>query len=526
MRSDLLNSGISPGRTTPGPFCLSRKAGNSPVTTPSPSLPRRGTGKVGAICPSITLAPLLCKAGVVTVGPHQRSNIPLFLLMLLSGLFACQPISSVPPERPNIIFIMADDLGYGDLGAYGQQVIQTPRLDQFAREGKTFWQVYAGSPVCAPSRSVLMTGQHSGHTTVRGNFGQGGVVGLGGGAGRVPLEQNDTTLAEVLKSAGYITGMAGKWGLGEPSTTGEPLQQGFDEFLGFLNQRKAHSYFPDFIWHNDQKLTLDENQAGQQGTYVQDLIADFTLDFVRRHQDTSFFLYYPLTLPHDRYEIPSQGLYAHEVAWTEEERTFAAMVSRMDTDVGRLLDLLEELSLAENTLVLFCSDNGAAEFWKGRFNSSGALRGRKRDLYEGGIRTPMIVRYPGRIQPGSESDFPWHFMDVLPTLATIAEAQAPRQIDGRDISPVFWNENGPGPEPTFYWEFYEGGFQQAVRWQNWKGVKLASTLPWELYDLATDPAESTDVAATHPEIVKQLNQIAETAHTPSPYFSAQEPNQD
>jgi arylsulfatase A-like enzyme len=420
-------------------------------------------------------------------------------------------------RKPNIIYIMADDLGYGDLGCYGQQVIMTPRLDAMALEGLKFTQCYTGSTVCAPSRSVLMTGQHTGHTTVRGNFGVGGVKGLGGGDGRVPLAAEDKTVAEVLKQAGYVTGMTGKWGLGEPETTGHPNSQGFDEFLGYLNQRRAHTYYPDYIWHNREKVVLEGNQGDQKKDYVHDRFTEFALDFVKRHKDETFFLYLPYTIPHSRYEIPDYGPYKDK-PWTDDEKTHAAMITRMDGDIGRLLDLVKELGLDNDTLIFFCSDNGAAQRWEGRFDSSGPLRGRKRDLYEGGIRTPMIVRWPGKVPANAVSEQVWMFQDVLPTLADVGGAAPPENIDGVSVLDTLLGREQFLGDRMLYWEFFESGFQQAVRWKNWKGIRLESGLPLELYDLSVDIDESDNIAAAHPEIVKKLEQMMKEARTPSKHW--------
>ncbi len=417
-------------------------------------------------------------------------------------------------EQPNILFIMADDLGYADLGCYGQEVIRTPHIDAISKAGTRFTACYAGSPVCAPSRSVLMTGKHTGHTTVRGNFGVGGVVGLGGGKGRVSLRAEDVTVAEVLQGAGYVTGMTGKWGLGEPNTAGEPNRQGWDEWFGYLNQRKAHSYYPDFIWRNREKVMLPGNADGKQEEYTHDMFTDFALDFVRRHRGERFFLYVPYCIPHDRYELPGLGPYA-ELPWDENDRAYAAMVTRMDRDVGRMMALLDELGLAENTLVFFCSDNGAAHRWK-RFGSSGPLRGKKRDMYEGGIRTPMVVRWPGKVPAGKVDDRPWYFADVLPTLAEAAGAKAPAGIDGISVLPALRGKAQDLKDRYLYWEFFEGGFKQAVRWRDWKAVRPGLGKALELYDLAEDLGETTDVARDHPRIVQQIETYLKTARTPSP----------
>ncbi len=416
--------------------------------------------------------------------------------------------------RPNILFIMVDDMGYADLGCYGGKVIQTPRIDQLAKEGIRFEQCYTGSPVCAPSRSVLMTGLHTGHTTVRGNFGKTGVMGLGGRKGRVPLKAEDFTVAELMKEAGYVTGMTGKWGLGEPNTSGHPKLQGFDEFFGFLNQRRAHHYFVEYLWHNEEQITLEGNKEGKQGEYVHDLFTQFALDFIRQNQDTNFFLYIPYTIPHDAYEIPDTIPYTDK-PWTWEEKVYAAMVSRMDGDVGEIIDLLAELGLEENTLVFFCSDNGAAQRWEGRFDSSGPLRGRKRDMYEGGIRTPMIVKWPGVIPTDTLSQTYWYFADVLPTLADIVGHALPQEVDGLSILPSLQGKDQKLSDRYLYWEFHERGFQQAVRKGDWKAIRLAPEEPLELYHLLQDPGELYNVAEKFPDIVADFESYLQTARKPS-----------
>jgi arylsulfatase A-like enzyme len=425
---------------------------------------------------------------------------------------ACKKASR--EARPNIIFIMADDMGYGDLGSYGQKIIQTPYLDQMAKEGLRFTNCYAGSTVCAPSRSVLMTGKHTGHTTVRGNFGKYGVVGLGGGEGRVPLEAEDVTVGEVLKEQGYVTGMTGKWGLGEPGTTGLPNDQGFDEWFGYLNQRKAHTYYPDFIWKNREKVEFPENSNGQKVTYTHDLFTEFVLDFVKRHKDDPFFLYVPYTIPHSDYEIPDTAPYTDQ-PWTDDEKVQAAMITRLDRDVGSLFKLLKDLDLDENTIVFFCSDNGAAERWEGRFDSSGKLRGRKRDMYEGGLRTPMIVRWPGKVAANTTNDTAWYFADVLPTVAELAGATAPAGIDGVSVVPSILGKPQDLSRRTLYWEFFESGFQQAVRQGDWKAVRLKLGEPLELYDLSKDEIEANNVATRYPDVVAHFESILKTARTPS-----------
>lgn len=438
------------------------------------------------------------------------------LLLCAAGFFSCQAPQNEPetPQKPNIIFIMADDLGYGDLGSYGQKEIQTPHLDQMAAEGTRFTQCYAGSPVCAPSRSTLMTGQHTGHTRVRGNFGKTGVVGLAGNPGRVPLKPEDQTVAEVLKAAGYVTGMYGKWGLGEPGTTGVPNKQGFDDFFGFLNQRRAHHYFVEYLWHNEEKIMLEGNMEGKQEQYAHDLFSQYALDFIQENKDSSFFLYIPYTVPHAAYEIPDTVPYTDK-PWEWQEKVHAAMITRMDGDIGRMFDLLEELKIDDNTIVFFCSDNGAAQRWEGRFDSSGPLKGRKRDLYEGGIRTPMIVRYPGKVAAGAVKTQPWYFPDVLPTLADFAGVESASGIDGISVKDLLMGAEVNTADRYLYWEFHERGFQQALRWKNWKAVRLAPESPLELYDLQTDSAEANNVATSHPELVSQFEEYLGTARSTS-----------
>ncbi|MBK8653396.1 MAG: arylsulfatase [Haliscomenobacter sp.] len=454
----------------------------------------------------------------------RYGKAPFIAWLSLAAWLPCHgqkaALSPLTGARPNIIFILADDLGYADLGCYGQRAIQTPNIDRLAAEGMRFTQAYAGSTVCAPSRSVLMTGKHTGHTTVRGNNGVGGVVGLEGLPGRIPLLEEDTTLAEVLRAAGYRTGMTGKWGLGEPATSGHPNAQGFEEFYGFLNQRRAHSYYPDYIWKDTSKVFVTGNQNGGRGQYIHDAFTEFALGFLDRHRESPFLLFLPYTAPHERFEVPELGPYADSLHWTEDERIYAAMVTRLDRDVGILMQKLDALGLSENTLVVFCSDNGPAFLWKDRFDSAGRFRGFKRDLYEGGIRVPMIVRYPGKIPAGAVSGLPWYFGDVLPTLAALAGAQTPGGLDGENILPAFTLQKPDKAvfNRAFYWEFHERGFQQAVRWKDWKGVKLAPDSLWELYNLRLDPFERQNLAARYPKVVKKLAEIASREHVPSPFF--------
>ena len=454
--------------------------------------------------------------------PTTRRVTPTLLASLaltcLSGM-----ATAVEAARPNIIFVMVDDMGYGDLGCYGGKAIATPRLDRMAAEGLRFTQCYAGSAVCAPSRSVLMTGQHSGHTTVRGNFGkEGGVVGLGGAKGRVPLRAEDVTVAEVLKNAGYTTGLTGKWGLGEPNTTGHPNRQGFDEFFGYLNQRRAHTYYPTFIWRNEEKIELKGNQDGQRGEYTHDMFTDFALRFVRDQKEGPFFLYLAWTLPHAKFEIPSVDPYADR-PWSEQEKVYAAMLTRVDRDMGRLFTLLKVLGIDRETVVFFSSDNGAADRYEGRFDSSGSLRGRKRDVYEGGLRTPMLVRWPGVIRPQRTSDLVWYFADVLPTLAELSGVQSPANIDGVSVAPTLRDEEQDLSGRMLYWEYTNKTFQQAARRGDWKVVRPRAGAPLELYALATDVGEQRNVAARHPEIVAAFEKSLAGARTESVAWPLEQP---
>lgn len=446
---------------------------------------------------------------------------PFLMMLIVFFAISCSK-KKEEVSKPNIIFIMADDMGYADAGCYGQELIKTPNIDLLAKEGMRFTQCYSGSSVCAPARSVLMTGMHTGHTRVRGNFGKGGVKGLAGIEGRVPIKAEDYTIAEMMKEAGYTTGMVGKWGLGEPTTTGEPNNQGFDEFYGFLNQRRAHSYYPDFIWHNREKVELN-NKDGKGSDYTHDLFADYSVDFIVRHKDKPFFLYLPLCIPHARYELPDNGIYKGK-DWGEDAIAYAAMISRMDNSVGRIMQTLKDNGIDDNTYVFFTSDNGPAEIeneWE-IFNSNAELKGRKRDPYEGGIRVPMIVRHPGTIEAGSTSDLPWYFADVLPTVAEIAKFNSPAKIDGVSVLPELTGNNQELNDRYMYWEFYEKNGWRAVRFGDWKAVQndmhFQEHLPIELYNLKEDVSEANNLADQHPEIVQKAMNLFEEAHIPSEHY--------
>jgi uncharacterized sulfatase len=434
---------------------------------------------------------------------------------------------------------MADDLGYGDLGCYGQQIIKTPRIDQMAAEGMKFRQFYAGTTVCAPSRAVLMTGLHMGHVHVRGN--------AGGDMSVQSLRDEDVTVAEVLKKAGYTNALCGKWGLGddlEGARSGLPRRQGFDFFYGYLNQVHAHNYYPEFLWRNEQKIPLrnevksvDRNYGGFAGgwatkrvDYSHDLIAEQALDFIREHRDGPFFLYLALTTPHannegtrgtgNGQEVPDYGIY-DDYEWPNPDKGQAAMISRMDRDVGRVLDLLRELGMAENTLVVFTSDNGPHDEGghnTDRFDPNGPLRGFKRDLYEGGIRVPFIVWQPGTTPAGAVSDHIGYFGDLMATAAELAGVDLPEGRDSISFVPeITGHPERQAKHEFLYWEFYERGSSQAVRRGDWKAVRSPMhSGEMELYNLAEDLGEAHDVADAHPDVVRTMDQIMRQAHRPHP----------
>ena len=390
--------------------------------------------------------------------------------------------------KPNVIFILADDLGYGDVGVFGQKLIKTPHIDRLAAEGTKFVQAYAGATVCAPSRCNLMTGKHGGHAYIRGNREIKP-------EGQEPMPADTFTVAHLMKKAGYTTGIIGKWGLGKPESASVPTKMGFDYFFGYNCQLRAHEYYPDHLWRNDEIVPLDGK------TYSHDLMANEALEFVRRSKDQPFFLYLAFTIPHQKLQVPDLGPYENE-AWPENLKTIAAMITRMDRDIGRLMSLLKELNLDENTLVVFNSDNGAV-YRDTTFNHSGPLRGFKRDMYEGGIRTPSIARWPGKVKAGATSEQVWAFWDVMPTLAELVGQKAPGDSDGISVL-AGWLGQKTIPHPPMYWEFHEGGFFQAARIGDWKAVRLGTKKPIELYDLKADPGEARDVAAQNPAVVKQL----------------------
>jgi arylsulfatase A-like enzyme len=447
---------------------------------------------------------------------HHRLFLFLTALTVLTALPRSAP-AQPPARKPNIIFILADDLGYGDLGCYGQKKIKTPNLDRMAAQGVRFTQAYAGSTVCAPSRCALMTGKHTGHCTVRGNA-------------RVPLGKGESTLARLLRAIGYVTGLIGKWGLGEPGTTGHPNLQGFDYFFGYTDQVHAHNYYPDFLWRNQEKFPLPGNKvkggvAYERATYSHDLFTREALEFITKNKDRPFFLYLAYTIPHanneagkNGMEVPSDEPYQNE-PWPQAQKNHAAMITRLDRDVGKLLDRLRELGLDENTIVFFSSDNGPHREGGGDpffFRSSGPLRGFKRSLHEGGVRVPMIARWPGRVPAGKTSDQVWAFWDFLPTACDLAGAERPQGIDGISVAPTLLGKGGQKQHEFLYWEFHEGGFQQGVRTGDWKAVREKLGGPLELYNLREDLGEKNDVAARHLDVVARIEAYLKTARTEDP----------
>lgn len=460
------------------------------------------------------------------------------LFFALSSIAIAQKKS----DRPNIVFIMADDLGYGDLGAYGQKIIETKHLDALAKEGMRFDNFYAGTSVCAPSRSALMTGQHTGHTPVRGNKELEP-------EGQQPLADSVQTIAMLLQKAGYATGAFGKWGLGMVDTYGSPSRKGFDEFYGYNCQRQSHRYYPTHLWHNQERIELQGNHGLMaKGQYAPELIQEKTLEFIENNKDRPFFLYVPTVLPHAELSGPDDQFYAQYADKFEEKAhkgndygpaatipgyasvakpraTYAGMVSRMDAQVGQIVAKLKALDLLDNTIIVFTSDNGAhreggadPDF----FNSSAGLRGYKRDLYEGGVKTPFIVYWSGKVTPGSTSNYLGAFWDVMPTLAEVAQAGKPQYTDGISFVPTLLGKPKKQKQHDYlYWEFHEDGGRQAVRQGDWKLIlqKVRSGNPVaELYNLKQDPKEQNNVAASHPQKVIALRKIIVKAHVETSDF--------
>jgi arylsulfatase A len=467
----------------------------------------------------------------------MKSQLPLTLLASI----AVASCTKQEKQLPNIVFILADDLGYGDLSCYGQQKFSTPNIDRLAQEGMLFRQHYTGCTVSAPSRSSLMTGLHTGHTPIRGNKGWDP-------EGQWPLPAGSTTIAEMLKNKGYATGAFGKWGLGFIDTEGDPNSQGFDEFFGFNCQSLAHNYYPYYLWHNHEKRMLPENEGNKTGIYAPDIIHEKAIGFINKNRDKPFFLFYPTTIPHaelfakEEYMAMFRGKFEPEKSFKgvddgptyrlgpygsqpEAHAAFAAMVTQLDDYVGKILLKLSELGLEKNTIVIFASDNGPhleAGADPDFFNSNGPLKGYKRDMYEGGIRTPMLVKWPGKVEPGTASDHISAFWDIMPTLAEITGAETPDHIDGISFLPSLLGNKQKEQHDYLYWEFHEQGGKIGVRMGSWKAVKRnVDKIPQgtvELYDLSKDIGETDDVAPAHSDIVKKMEEIMKEAHKQSDIF--------
>jgi arylsulfatase A len=464
-----------------------------------------------------------------------------FLLISLTLLIiSCGEKETSSP--PNIIFFLADDLGYGDPSCFGQEKFTTPNLDRLAAEGLVLTQHYSGSTVCAPSRSTIMTGQHTGHTPIRGNKEVRP-------EGQWAMPDSAITIAELLKTKGYATGAFGKWGLGSPGSEGDPNMQGFDIFFGYNCQRIAHNYYPYHLWDNQEKVILEENEGQKLGLYAPELIHEKALEFIEENKAGPFFLFYPNVIPHAELFAPEsyiekyRGKFLPEKVYEgtdegpnyknggygsqeESHAAFAAMVNVLDDQVGDVIAKLKELGLEENTLFIFSSDNGPhaeggadPEY----FNSNGIYRGIKRDLYEGGIRVPTIAWWPGTIEPNTSSDHISAFWDLFPTLAELAGAEIHEGVDGISFLPELLGKENQKKHDYLYWEFHERGGRQALRMGDWKIVKLNVTLSdrttIELYNIAEDPSEENDLVEKHPEIVKELSDLMAGARTESDIFS-------
>lgn len=475
-----------------------------------------------------------------TLATRRALILPLLLTLLTATAQESANQSPAPaPRRPNIVLIIADDLGYGDLGCYGQTRIQTPNLDKLAAEGMRFTSCYAGSSVCSPARAALMLGQHTGHLNIRGNVRP------------TTLLANETTVAQVLQDSGYSTGFIGKWGLADEGQPGVPQNKGFGEFLGYLSNYEAHDYYSEWLWrytpginginHFDGRQHFSANASAKRGLYVPDLFTKSALNFIKINTPDQFNRYRPFflcvsyNLPHANNEegqrtgngmqVPSDSPYSGE-PWPQPEKNKAAMITRLDAEVGQIMDRLVSLKIDTNTVVIFTSDNGphAEGGVDPKFHKSGGpLRGIKRDLYEGGIRVPMIVRWPAWVRPGQVSDFPFAHWDFLPTAADIAMTKSPKSIDGISVFPLLTGQPQTNKHDFLYWEFHERGFQQAARMDEWKAVRPQADEPLEIYNLKSDLAEKTNVAKQHPEIVGKFETYLKTARTASPKWPIQKP---
>ena len=451
---------------------------------------------------------------------------------LLAGMSACKKEAPAKEVPMNVIYILADDLGYGDIGCYGQQKIKTPNIDRMAQEGMLFTQHYAGCTVSAPSRCSLMTGLHTGHSQIRGNLEIKP-------EGQQPMTADTYTLGKLMKSAGYTTGIFGKWGLGYPGSSSVPSNMGFDEFFGYNCQRQAHSYYPDHLWHNNDTVFLHENDHEGRQVYSQDLIHEQALKFIRDNKDKPFYAMLTYTLPHAELNLPHDSIYRmYENAFEEvpydgkmgyhpSEKpyaSFAAMVSRLDKYVGDVMAELKELGLDKNTIVIFTSDNGPHREGGANpdyFLSYGPLKGVKRDVYEGGIRVPMVAWCPDKIKAGVKNDHISAFWDVMPTLAELTGVTLPETGDGISFLPTLFSKDGQKQHEYLYWEFHELNGREALRSGNWKLIRqpIVGETILELYDLSSDIHEDNNLAQQNPEKVKELEVLMDGARTESPLFN-------
>lgn len=479
----------------------------------------------------------------------RTNKLAIIIIVLFFSVSIKSYAQKTQKTKPNIIYILADDLGYGDLSCYGQQKFKTPNIDKLAKEGMLFTQHYSGSTVCAPSRCSLMTGQSTGHAHIRGN-------GVFDRITKQPIALKDSiiTVAEVLKKVGYTTGMFGKWGLGNEKNEGDPNKQGFDEFYGYNSQELAHNYYPEFLYDNGKQVQLEGNTGNLFTQYAPTLIHNRAIQFIEKNNTNKtgkpFFLYYPTTLPHAELLLPEEYIkqFRNKLLPEKEHKgqdfgsprfrigglgsqkeshaAFAAMITLLDNQVGDIVNRLKKLGLEKNTIIMFSSDNGPHQEGGGDpqyFNSNGPLRGIKRDLYDGGIRVPFIVKYPQKIKAGSQSDLLSAFWDVLPTIAELSDASIPNNIDGISFVPTLFNTANQKKHESLYWEFAEeAGGRQAIRKGEWKLVRYNMNNPkittTELYNLKTDLEEQKNVANANPTIVKELLALIESSRTPSPIF--------
>ncbi len=494
------------------------------------------------------------RSGKPSCEERKSRALTLCIALLLASLAMPVGAAESKASRPNIVFIVADDLGYAELGCYGQDKIRTPNVDKLASQGMRFLRHYSGSPVCAPSRCVLMTGRHPGHAYIRSN--------KPAKNGQEPIPNGTVTLAELLQERGYACGAFGKWGLGYPGSKGDPLNQGFDRFFGYNDQRHAHSYYPGYLIDDDGRVDLKNNpplnghenmpegadptdpesyERFQGSDYGPDRIFEQALDFVRKHQDRPFFLYYPTIVPHLALHVPDSSLAKYKGEWPDPPYTgghgysphyapraaYAAMVSRMDRKVGRLMELLKELGLSKETIVVFTSDNGPTFDRLGGsdsyfFESNGMLKGLKGEIYEGGVRVPMIVRWLGRVEPGTKSRRITGFEDWIPTLLELigADGATPQNVDGISFAPTLQGSEQP-KRPFLYREFYGYGGKQAVWQGKWKAVRRnirRGNMEMELYNLEWDVAERNDISEEHPDIVDKMRGLLKREHEPSELF--------